>query len=98
MKISDEKQNTDDKQRQRHPQRDQIKKIEAVHVANIQYLGAFVSEDGLRLKVLSRTAQATTALIKLKPIWRNNLSLETKQIMVRSVIISVFQYACESWL
>ena len=56
--------------------------------------------DGLLPKpeVLSRIAQATAALTKLKPIWRdNNISLGSKVKLMRSLVISIFLYACESW-
>ena len=44
-----------------------------------KYLGAVVSDDGSKPEVLSRIAQATAALTKLKPIWRdNNISLGSK--------------------
>ena len=40
------------------------------------HLGAVVSDDGSKLEVLLRIAQATAALTKLKPIWRDkNISL-----------------------
>ena len=43
-------------------------------------------------------AQATAALTKLKPIWRdNNISLGSKVKLVRSPVVSIFPYACESW-
>ena len=41
-------------------------------VTSFKYLGAVVSDDGSKLEVLSRIAQATAALTKLKPIWRDN--------------------------
>ena len=41
-------------------------------VTSIKYLGALVSDDGSKPEVLSRIAQATAALTKLKPIWRDN--------------------------
>ena len=41
-------------------------------VTSIKYLGAVVSDDGSKPEVLSRIAQATAALTKLKPIWRDN--------------------------
>ena len=41
-------------------------------VTGLKYLGAVVSDDGSKPEVLSRIAQATTALAKLKPIWRDN--------------------------
>ena len=39
---------------------------------SFKYLGAVVSDDGSKPEVLSRIAQATAALTKLKPIWRDN--------------------------
>ena len=41
--------------------------------------------------------QATAALTKLKPIWRDNISLGSKVKLMRSFVISIFMYACESW-
>ena len=41
-------------------------------VTSFKNLGAVVSDDGCKPEVLSRIAQATAALAKLKPIWRNN--------------------------
>ena len=67
-------------------------------VTSFKYLGAVVSYDGLKPEVLSRIAQATTALTKLKPIWGdNNISLGFKVKLMRSLVISIFLYACESW-
>ena len=67
-------------------------------VTNFKYLGAFVSDDGSIPEILSRIAQATAALTKLKPIWRyNNISLGSKVKLMRSLVISIFLYACESW-
>ena len=63
-----------------------------------KYLGAIVSDKGSKPKVLSRVAQATAALTKLKPIWRdNNISLKLQVKLMRSLVISIFPYACESW-
>ena len=65
---------------------------------SFKYLGAVVSDDGSKPEVLSRIAQATAALTKLKPIWRdNNISLGLKVKLMRSLVISIFLYACESW-
>ena len=67
-------------------------------VTSFKYLGAVVSDDGSKPEVLSRIAQATAALTKLKPIWRdNNISLGPKVKLMRSLVISIFLYACESW-
>ena len=67
-------------------------------VTSFKYLGAVVSDDGSKPEVLSRIEQATAALTKLKPIWRdNNISLGSKVKLMRSLVISIFLYACESW-
>ena len=67
-------------------------------VTSFKYLGAVVSDDGSKPEVLSRIAQATAALTKLKPIWKdNNISLGSKVKLMRSFVISIFLYACESW-
>ena len=63
-----------------------------------KYLGAVASDDGSKSEVLSRTAQATAALRRLKPIWRdNNISLASNVKLMRSLVIFIFPYACESW-
>ena len=57
-----------------------------------------MSDDGSKPEVFSRTAQATATLTKLKPIWiDNNLSLGSKVKLMRSLVIFIFLYACESW-
>ena len=41
---------------------------------------------------------ATATLTKLKPIWRdNNIFPRSKVKLMRSLVISIFLYACESW-
>ena len=40
----------------------------------------------------------TAALTKLRPIWGDrNISLSSKIRLLRSLVISIFLYACESW-
>ena len=49
-------------------------------------------------RVNLKIEQATTALIKLKPIWRDNsISLGSKVKLMHSLVISIFLYACQSW-
>ena len=56
-------------------------------VTSFKYLGAVVSDDGSKPEGLSRVAQATGALTKLKPIWRdNNISLGSKVKLMRSLV------------
>ena len=68
-------------------------------VTRCKYLEAVVSDDGSKPEVVSRIAQATATLTKLKPIWKdNNISLESKVKLMHSLVISIFLYACESWI
>ena len=63
-------------------------------VSSFRYLGAVASDDDSKSEVLSRIAQATAALTRLKPIWRdNNISLGSKVKLMRSFVISIFLYA-----
>ena len=67
-------------------------------VTSFKYLGAVVSDDDSKPDVLSRIAQATAALTKLKPIGRdNNICPGSKVKLMHSLVISIFLYACESW-
>ena len=67
-------------------------------VTSFKYLGTVVSDDGFKPEVLSRIAQVLAALTKLRPIWRdNNTSLGSKVKLMRSLVITIFLYACESW-
>ena len=52
-----------------------VKRQKLIAVISINYLGAVVSDDGSTLQVFSRIAQATAALTKLKPVWRDKLCL-----------------------
>ena len=49
------------------------------------------------MAVLSRIAQATSALTKLGPIWRDNgMSLGSGVGLMRSLVVSMFLCACGS--
>ena len=68
-------------------------------VTSFKYPGAVVSDDGSKPEILLRIAQATAALPKLKPILRANyISLGSKVKLMRSLVIAIFLYACESWI
>ena len=65
---------------------------------NFKYLGAIISNEGSKPKILSRTAQTTAALSRLKIIWRDkNISLASKVKLMQTLILSTFLYACENW-
>ena len=68
-------------------------------VENFKYLGAIISNEGSKPEILSRIAQTTAALSRLKIIWRDkNISLASKVKLMRTLILSTFLYACESWI
>ena len=67
-------------------------------VENFKYLGAIISNEGSKPEILSRIAQITAALSRLKIIWRDkNISFASKVKLMRTLILSTFLYACESW-
>ena len=71
-------------------------RLETVH--SFKYLGAIVTDEGSKPEVLSRIAQATAALTKLKYIWNDqNITLSSKIRLMRALVISILLYACESW-
>ena len=72
------------------------KKLETVH--SFKYLGAIVSDEGSKPEVLSRIAQTTAAVTKLKVIWNDkNIAISSKVRLMRSLAMSIFLYACETW-
>ena len=86
-------------QRQWHPEGDQGigKKLGTVTSFKYIYLGAVVSHNGSKPKILTRTAQATTDLTKWMPIWRDsNIYLMSKVKLMPSLVISILLYAYES--
>ena len=67
-------------------------------VTNLKYLGAIISDAGSKAEMLSRIAQCTTTMTRLKPIWNDqNITLRSKVRLMRTLIISILLYACETW-
>ena len=98
MKISTEQTKLMTKSANGIQREQKVKRQKLGTVTSFKYLEAVVSDDGSKPEVLSRIAQATAALTKLKPIWRdNNISLGAKVKLMRSLVISIFLFACESW-
>ena len=66
-------------------------------VTSFKYLGSVITDEGSKPEILSRIAQATAALTRLKPVWidKSN-SLSSKIRLMRSLVTSFFLYACES--
>ena len=54
--------------------------------------------EGSKSQILSRIAQTTAALTRLKPVWNYmSISLSSKIRLMRSLVTSTFLYACEAW-
>ena len=65
---------------------------------SFKYLGSVVTDEGSKPEILSRIAQATAALTRLKSVWNDrSISLSSKIRLMRSLVTSIFLYACESW-
>ena len=65
-------------------------------VTSFNYLGSVVSDEGFKPEILSRIAQMTAALTRLKLVWNErSISLSSK-IPLRSLVTSIFLYAFES--
>ena len=72
------------------------KKLETVR--SIKYLGAIGSDEGSKPEVLSRIAQTTVAVIKLKVTWNDkNITISSKIRLMRFLAMSIVLYAYETW-
>ena len=67
-------------------------------VTSFKYLGSLMTDEGSQPEILSRIAQTTETLTRLKPVWIDKcISLNSKIRLMRSLVTSIFLYACESW-
>ena len=67
-------------------------------VTSFKYLGLVITDESSKPEILSRIEQATAALTRLKPVWNDrSISLSSRIRLVRSLVTSIFLYACESW-
>ena len=67
-------------------------------VDTFKYLGSILDDNGSTKEILSRIAQTTASLTKLNPIWNDkNLTLNSKILLLHSLVSSIFLYACETW-
>ena len=61
-------------------------------------MGSVVSNKGCKPEILSRIAQATATLTRLKPVWIDkHISLSSKIRLMHSLVTSIFLFVCESW-
>ena len=67
-------------------------------VTSFKYLGSVITDEGSKPEILSRIAQTTAALTRLKPVWIDkSVSFSSKTRLMRSLVTSIFLYARESW-
>ena len=67
-------------------------------VTSFKHLCSVITDEGSKPEILSRIAHTTTALTKLKPVWNDgSISLSSEIRLMRSLVTSIFLYACESW-
>ena len=61
-------------------------------------MGSVVSDEGSKPEILSRIAQTTMTLTRLKPAWNDrSISLSSKIRLISFLVTSIILYACESW-
>ena len=67
-------------------------------VQSFKYLGAIVTDEGSMPEIRSRIAKTIAALTKLKIIWDDkNIYLSSKIRLMRSLVMPLFLYHCETW-
>ena len=67
-------------------------------VTSFKYLGSIITDEGFKPEILSRIAQTTAALTRLKPVWNDgSISLISTIRLMLSLATAIFLYACESW-
>ena len=74
------------------------KSMDLETVTSFRYLGSVLTDEGSKPEILSRIAQTTAALARLKLVWNDrSISLSSQIQLMRSLVTSIFLYACESW-
>ena len=77
--------------------RDNYRRIDR-RVTSFKYLGSVITDEGSKPEMLSRIAQTTAALTRLKPVWIDkSISHSSKIRLMRFLVTFIFLYACESW-
>ena len=67
-------------------------------VTSFKYLGSVINDEDSKPEILSRIAQTTATLTRLKPVWIDkSISLSSKIRLMCSLVTPIFLYACESW-
>ena len=81
----------------RHPQ-SKVNGQKLETVTSFKYLCSVITDESSKPEILSRTAQTTAALTRLKPVWNDrSISLSSKIRLMHSLVTSIFLFACASW-
>ena len=60
-------------------------------VTSFKYLGSVITDEGSKPEVLSRIAQTTAALTRLKQVWNDrSIFLSSKIQLMHSLVTSIF--------
>ena len=66
-------------------------------VTSFKYLDSVITDEGSKPEILSRIVQITAAFTRLTSVWIDkSISLSSKIRLMRSLVTSIFLYACES--
>ena len=64
-------------------------------VISFKYLGSVITDEGSKPEILSRVAQTTAALTRLKPVWNDrSISLSSLIRLMRSFVTAIFLHDC----
>ena len=64
-------------------------------VTSFRYLGSVITDEGSKPEILSRIAQTTAALTRLKPVWIDkSISLSSKIRLIRSIPCHIHLPVC----
>ena len=68
-----------------------------VPVSKFKYSCSVITDVGSKLEIISMNAQTTAAMKRLKPMWKDkNITLPSNIRLMRSLVVSIFLYACET--
>ena len=61
------------------------------------YLGSTIINEGSKPDILSTAAKTTSALSRLNPVWKENISMKHQTRLQSAWVCSIFLHACEIW-
>ena len=66
-------------------------------VTTFKCLSSVMSDEGSKLEIVSRRAQTTAALTRLRPLWNDRSISLSPKIRLMCFLVTYFRYVCESW-